>query len=140
MFVIDLTDDLNITNMDDRDILLQSVAAFEDCTKTDSLNLSSLITSFADDDVQENTKCQPEMEVIMKDEENAFEEKTTKFPAFAELLPTIGEEDEINDGGEKVSNQPLTMISTVESNDDVIQTQVERVEETDTGKVHTASS
>ena len=133
-----LLDDLNITNINDRDILLQSVAAFnvEDCTKPGLLTESSLITSFADDDNHENTKCQPEMEV-MKNNENA-EEKTTKFPAFAELLPTIGEEDEIDDGGQKVSNQPLTLISS-SSNDDVIETQLGKLKKTDIDMVDTVN-
>ena len=111
------------------------MAAFnvEDYTKPGLINESSLITSFADDGDHENTKCQPEMEV-MKNNENA-EEKTTKFPAFAELLPTIGEEDEIDDGREKVSNQPLTMISS-SSNDDVIQTQLGKLDKTDKGKAY----
>ena len=132
-----LLDDLNITNINDRDILLQSVAAFnvEDCTKPGLLDESSLITSFADDGKHENTKCQPEMEV-MKKNENA-EKKTTESPAFAELLPTIGEEDEIDDRGEKVSNQPLTMISS--SSNDVIQTQLGKLKKTDIDMVDTVN-
>ena len=111
----------------------------EECTKTDSLNQSSLITSFADDGDHENTRCEPEMEVMKNIEGDC--EKTTKFPAFAELLPTIGEEDEINEGGEKISlNEPLTMISSGESNDDVIQTQHGKMEESNKGKAHTIDS
>ena len=108
----------------------------EDCIKTGSLNKSSLVTSFADEDDHKNTKCEPEMEVL-KNNEDDCEEKTTKFPAFAELLPTIGEEDEINVGREKIhSNESLAMISSVESNDGVIQTQLGKLEESNKGKIH----
>ena len=117
-------DDLNITNVNDRDVLLQSVAGFtgtvEDYIKAGSLTQSSLITSFADEEDCENTRCEPEMEV-RKSNEDDCEEKTTKFPAFAEFLPTIGEEDEMNEGGEKINPVTLTTILSGESNDNVIQ-------------------
>lgn len=123
-------DDLNITNVNDRDVLLQSVAAFtgtvEDYIKTGSLTQSSLITSFANEEDSENARCEPEMEVL-KSNEDDYEEKTTKFPAFTELLPTIGEEDEINEGEEKINPVPLTTISSGENNDDV--NQVVKLEE-----------
>lgn len=129
-------DDLNITNENDRDILLQSVAAFTgtvDCIKTGSQTQTSLITTFADEEASENITCEPEMEVLKSNEDDC-EEKTTKFPAFAELLPTIGEEDEINEGEEKIYSVTLTTISSGE-NDDVIQMKLEKSEENSKGKI-----
>ena len=129
-------DDLNITNENDRDVLLQSVAAFTgtvDCIKAGSETQTSLITTFADEEASENITCEPKMEVLTSNDDDC-EEKTTKFPAFAELLPTIGEEDEINEGEEKIHSVTLTTISSGENND-VIQMKLEKSEENSKGKI-----
>ena len=140
-YSVQLIDDLNVMDVNDRDVLLQSVAAFtgndKDCITNDSLNQSSLITSFADNADHENTSYEatqiPEMEVLKTTEDNC-EKKTTNFPAYTELLPTIGEEDEINEGGKILSTESLQAISLVKSTNDEIETQVVKSEKNDEGK------
>lgn len=99
------------------------------------IDKSLLITTFGADEFDDNVKCEPEMEVLKPIVKNS-EEKTTKFPAFSELLPTIGEEDEIIQGQEKKdSNETLfKTISPVERNEDDIQLQSIEIRQSNQGK------
>lgn len=133
-----MIDDLNITSISDRQILLQSVAAFtgnvEDCIKTGS-SQSPLITSFNDvEDV--NTRCEPEMEVLKTNEKDREEETTTAFPAFAELLPTIGEEEEIDEEGIHRSDDLLNTFSTEKYHNDLSRSELLKPDENNKGKLN----